>query len=227
MSPSTLPLKEYSVDTPRQTLLKGAEHLLKSVPNWNPGKTYYEDTKHVTKISHDTIDGDYWCARRTALRDIPIDKFKSAIIGTTEIGFTHSDHEINYVHEIESMQVRNIQNYEDNGWSYTIHAIYDFGFPLNKRSFNELVHVFVSNDKALVVSVPIAGEVEGVLGSYVSVEEIKWDADSVEWTVATTSKPGGIVPEWVTKLSIGGAIAKDVPNVLAYIESNKFLVQVG
>ncbi|CCG24448.1 hypothetical protein CORT_0F02230 [Candida orthopsilosis Co 90-125] len=221
-------LKQYSVDTPRQTLLADAQQILKSIPNWNVGKTHYEHTNHATKITHDTIDGDYWCARHSVLKDLPIDKFKSAIIGTTEIGFTHSDHELHYVHEIESMEVRNTKKYEDNGWSYTIHAIYDFGFPLNKRSFNELVHVFVSNDEALVVSVPIEGEIEGVLGSYVSVEEIKWgNGDSVEWTVATTSKPGGIVPDWVTRLSIGGAIAKDVPNVLEYIESKKFLVHVG
>lgn len=221
-------LKQYSVDTPRQTLLADAQQILKSIPNWNVGKTHYEHTNHATKITHDTIDGDYWCARHSVLKDLPIDKFKSAIIGTTEIGFTHSDHELHYVHEIELMEVRNIKKYEDNGWSYTIHAIYDFGFPLNKRLFNELVHVFVSNDEALVVSVPIEGEIEGVLGSYVSVEEIKWgNGDSVEWTVATTSKPGGIVPDWVTRLSIGGAIAKDVPNVLEYIESKKFLVHVG
>ncbi|KAI5965994.1 hypothetical protein CANMA_003379 [Candida margitis] len=220
-------LKEYSVDTPRQTLLEGSEKVLKSISNWTPGKVYHKDTKHVTRTFHDTIDGDYWCARQSVLKDIPIDKFKSAIIGTTEVGFTHSDHELLYVHEIESMQVRNINKYEDNGWSYTIHAQYEFGFPLNKRSFNELVHVFVSNDRALVVSVPIEGGIEGVLGTYVSVEQIKWNGNSVDWTVATTSSAGGNIPDWVTKLSIGGAIAKDVPNVLAYIESERFLVHVG
>lgn len=148
-------LKQYSVDTPRQTLLADAQQILKSIPNWNVGKMHYEHTNHATKITHDTIDGDYWCARHSVLKDLPIDKFKSAIIGTTEIGFTHSDHELHYVHEIELMEVRNIKKYEDNGWSYTIHAIYDFGFPLNKRLFNELVHVFVSNDEALVVSVQL------------------------------------------------------------------------
>ncbi|KAI5967501.1 hypothetical protein KGF57_000341 [Candida theae] len=220
-------LKQYSADTPRQTLLADAEQILKSIPKWETGKTHYEHTKNATKTFHDTIGDNYWCARHSVLKDLPLDKFKTAIIGTTEVGFTHSDHELHYVHEIESVEVRNVKKYDDNGWSYTIHAVYNFGFPLNKRSFNELVHVFVSNDKALVVSVPIAGEVEGVLGSYVSVEEIKWDGDTVEWTMATTSKAGGNIPDWVTKLSIGGAIAKDVPNVIAYIESNEYLVHVG
>ena len=220
--------KQYTTDTPRQTLLTDAEQILKSVPNWEAGKTYYEHTKHVTNTCHDTFNGNYWCARHSILKGIPIDKFKSVIIGTTEVGFTHSNHEPHYVHEIELMQVSNIKTYEDNGWSFTIHAVYNFGFPLKKRLFNELVHTYVYNDRAIVVSVPIAGEIEGVLGSYVSVEEIKWGdgADSVEWTVATTSKAGGFIPDWVTKLSIGGAIAKDVPNVLAYIESKEFLVRV-
>ncbi|KAI5956961.1 hypothetical protein KGF54_000580 [Candida jiufengensis] len=223
----SLPLKEYSIDTPRQFLLEESEKILKSIPNWEKGKSYYQDTSYPVETSHKTIDGNYWCARETELKNIDVEKFKNCIIGTTEIGFTHSNHELNYVHPIQEMIVNDLKKYEDNGWSYTIHALYNFGFPLTKRYFNELVHVFVANDRALIISVPIKGKEDGVLGTYISIEEIKWTAHSVNWIVATTSSAGGMIPDFLTKMSLGGELVKDVPEVLAYINSKHFLVQVG
>ena len=38
--------------------------------------------------------------------------------------------------------------------------------------------------------------------------------------MATTSDAGGNIPKWITKLSVPGAIAKDVPSVLKYIQKH-------
>ncbi|KAI5963177.1 uncharacterized protein KGF55_002969 [Candida pseudojiufengensis] len=223
----SLPLKEYSPDTPRQYLLEESEKIIKSIPNWEKGKKYFEDTSYPVDTVHTTLNGNYWVARNTQLKNIDIEKFKKCIIGTTEIGFTHSNHELNYVHPIKEMIVENLKKYDDNGWSYIIHALYEFGFPLTKRFFNQLVEIYIANDRALIVSVPIKGKEDGVLGTYVSIEEIKWTSNSVDWLVATTSSAGGLVPDFLTKLRLADELVKDVPEVLAYINSKHFLVQVS
>ncbi|WLF81843.1 hypothetical protein PVL30_005644 [Lodderomyces elongisporus] len=224
---STLKLKQYPVDTSREAIFNDSVALLKKIPQWNEGKTFYKSSNYPVYSKHNEVDGDFWCSRETVLKNINVERLRKAIIGTTEQGFTHSDYEPHYVHEISEMQVRNLQQYKD-GWSYTIHAQYNFGFPLSKRTFNELIHIYIDAAKqwALIVSLPIKGALyeHSVLGEYVSLEELKWNDnnDSAEWLVATTSTAGGNVPDWATKWSLAGALAKDVPNVVDLIASKDY-----
>jgi hypothetical protein len=51
-----------------------------------------------------------------------------------------------------------------------------------------------------------------VEGMYVSWERIrKVDGSKTEWVMRTASDAGGVLPGWVQRLGVPGAIAKDVP----------------
>jgi hypothetical protein len=77
-----------------------------------------------------------------------------------------------------------------------------------------------SKNHSVVVSIPInlsstedeelaALEEKGVKGRYASVEHIlELPDDKVEWRMATSSSPGGLVPQFVNDLALPGAISK-------------------
>lgn len=55
-------------------------------------------------------------------------------------------------------------------------------------------------------------EEKGVRGRYVSVESIKeLDGGKVEWTMATSSTPGGNIPQFVAERTMPGKISEVRP----------------
>ncbi|CAK9440075.1 uncharacterized protein LODBEIA_P41750 [Lodderomyces beijingensis] len=229
---SVLKLEQHSVDTPRATIYKEAVSLLETTKQWPSGKTYYKSSSHPVLTKSGPINGDFWALRESHLDNIAVARLHQAIIGTTQIGTsTHTDYEPRYVHEISKVEISQLHTYDD-GWSYAIHVEYTFPFPLAKRTFNEVVHVFTDAGKSsgLVVSLPIEGALydHSVLGAYVAVEELIWSEEhaSADWYVATTSSAGGFVPIWVTNMSLAGALVKDVPNILKLIGDSKHFEDV-
>ncbi|KAL1735377.1 hypothetical protein EV714DRAFT_200874 [Schizophyllum commune] len=69
-------------------------------------------------------------------------------------------------------------------------------------------------------------EEKGVKASYVSVEQLTElnggsEGGKVRWTMATSSHPGGMIPDAITNASLAGEIAKDVPNFLSFLKGVK------
>lgn len=60
-----------------------------------------------------------------------------------------------------------------------------------------------------------------VLGVYTAVETVRIldDSGDIEWTMATASDAKGVLPMWVQKLSLPGAIPKDVSYFMDWIAS--------
>lgn len=56
-----------------------------------------------------------------------------------------------------------------------------------------------------------------VRGAYTSVERLREAPGGIEWTMATVSDAGGVVPAWVQRLAVPAQIAKDVDLFLGWI----------
>ena len=74
------------------------------------------------------------------------------------------------------------------------------------------------NDMALLPTSSYCGKSKGVVvGTYASVEYIYTDKnDSIQWIMATSSDAAGVLPQWMQKKALPGAIAKDVPLFLEW-----------
>ncbi|CAK9440076.1 uncharacterized protein LODBEIA_P41760 [Lodderomyces beijingensis] len=230
---ATMKLKQYSVDTPRETIFQDATALLETIPKWKEGKTFFEGTTHETETKGEVIDDDFWVAAKAHFQDVNLERLRKAIIGTEEAGFSHSDYEPHYKHEISQVQVQGEQfTTFANGWSYKVRTEYSFSFPFSKRTFNQLVHVFVDPIKrwALIVSLPIKGPLfpDSVLGEAVTVEELSWKAERdgpAEWLIASTSGAGGNIPHWASNYALAGILVKDVPNVVDLISGSDYFTE--
>lgn len=224
----------------RDTLLAESKTILKSVTNWKPGKQFKSNVipETITTSTYFTTnirDNQFWCARESLIPSAYKQKVIDCLIGTANIGSTHSDHEVNYVEEFDSLKISNVTEYPDGGWSYELHANYKFGtIGISNRMFYESVHIYKfdksnqteEDDKdtkcAYIISVPIDGPTGSfVIGKYHSIEKISWsdnkDSD-LKWIMATTSDAGGYLPRWLTNMILPGAISNDVPSVLKYIQ---------
>ena len=63
---------------------------------------------------------------------------------------------------------------------------------------------------------------EVVEGRYVSWERIwKVDEGKTEWVMRTASDAGGVLPAWMQRLGVPGAIAKDVPLAVKFVVERK------
>lgn len=203
----------------RTKLLNESKSILDSVTSWKPHKEYHHSA--IPTILYTTNkNSEFWCCRKSIIPNEYQEGLLECIIGQPTKGSTHSDHEARYIKEISSITVDDIQEYED-GWSYKLVADYDFGGLLSKRRFYELQQVYKFENCAYILSIPIDGPSRNdyIIGKYHSIERLSWGNQDggVEWMMATTSDPGGYIPKWITKLSVPGAIAKDVPSVLNYI----------
>ena len=60
-----------------------------------------------------------------------------------------------------------------------------------------------------------------VLGAYTSVERFKKTPDGIEWLMGTVSDAKGVLPGWMQKMAVPGAVAKDVDMFLAWISKER------
>lgn len=210
----------------RTTLLNESKSVIESISSWKHIKECHTTDLSITTSLYSTIrNNEFWCCRKSIIPGELKHRLLECIIGQPTQGLTHSDHESNYIKEITRIKVDDIQEYHD-GWSYKLIADYNFGGILSKRKFYEFQQVYKFDNCAYILSIPIQGESnkEYVIGKYHSIERLSWsnenEKDGIEWIMATTSDAGGNIPKWITKLSVPGAIAKDVPSVLKYIQKH-------
>lgn len=71
----------------------------------------------------------------------------------------------------------------------------------------------------LVISIPysLPSETGYTRGKYVSVEHVAELPDGkVEWTMAVSSDPGGLVPKFISEMSMPSKISEDVPSFVKW-----------
>ncbi|RLV96614.1 Inner nuclear membrane protein SRC1 [Spathaspora sp. JA1] len=215
-----------TMDT-RDNLLKQSIDTIDSIGQWHSSKSFNYKLKSGGDIQVQTfktlIANKSWFARTSNIPTKYHDKLIHCITGTSEPGTTHSDYEQRYIDEITSVECSEICQFPD-GWSYKVKAKYDFGLFIQKRVFYELVNIYKGDGYVYVISQAVKGEEGGfVVGTYDSIERITWTEDNkLIWTMATTSNPGGLIPTWLTNLTIPSAIAKDVPRVLNLVSTTDF-----
>ncbi|KAG7662128.1 uncharacterized protein J8A68_004390 [[Candida] subhashii] len=215
----------------RDAIIANSRNIIDTAPKWPTSKTF----KYIlppsklniqVNVSKKLIDNKLWFSRTCKIpNSYPyLQDIISYISGTSQLGTTHSDYELEYIHELKSVECNDITTNSD-GWSYFLKAVYEFGFPIKDRVFNEWVHVYKSGENCVYVisqSVNSDAQPSGkVVGEYNSIEKVSLEEDGLSWTMATVSDPGGSIPQWLTNWSMPKSIAKDVPSVLLWINGLK------
>lgn len=107
-------------------------------------------------------------------------------------------------------------------WEESVHKL---PAPMKKRVFPVLQVTAITEDRREFMVVQIAARDpdatprngSAVLGAYTSVERFRQTEHGVEWIMGTVSDARGILPRWIQKRAVPGAIAKDVDMFLAWI----------
>ncbi|KAG8785396.1 hypothetical protein FRC12_017656 [Ceratobasidium sp. 428] len=216
------------------SVLAAAKALLEDIPSgWRQGREY-----HGVKTSSRSP----WFSR-TSLHspaDGTFDEFWDCL------GVNHSVHEQQYIPEIQSaVSLGTFGAFE--GWS----LLYKFSPPLSNRIFTLLIASVLEDTEprqGYVISLPFDvgcsfawfinpgsrtkvstneelknKEPKGVRGRYVSVERVRELDGQVEWTMATMSNPGGMVPLFLSNSQMPSKIAEDVPHVLEWLKGKRVI----
>lgn len=219
-------------------LLQLAEEVVSKVQSWAKGKVYTSQIDGVTihtRTYTGDLNHDFWAGRVTEFdTDRYWKYFDEYIVGSLlDNSNSHTHYEKEYIHQLYDFKLYDhdlgLVPSDYTGVTYLAKLYYTFGFPLKNRMFSELVHVLRANDgsHAFVISLavdPLLLEKESasfVAARYTSVEKVEKKGEKMKWTMATCSDPGGLIPTFVTKASIKGAIAKDVPSFLTWANQKK------
>ncbi|KAG9026628.1 hypothetical protein FRB95_008655 [Tulasnella sp. JGI-2019a] len=160
------------------------------------------------------------------------------------LGVDHAQHEAQYIPEIVNASLlKTVEPNVSEVWS--LH--YNLGPMLSPRTFTIVLMTKLSEASSfpplregLVVSIPFntssdqnLSELEGqwgeggkgkvgVKGKYAAVEWIRELGNGkVEWRMATTSIPGGMIPGFLATGAIPGAISKDVKHFLEWMAKSR------
>ena len=97
------------------------------------------------------------------------------------------------------------------------------------REFLTAIHTreTIPEEEFFVISRPVihddaAERSDFVRGQYESIERVRFlkNSTEVEWITATSSNPGGSVPNFVVERTMPSKISEDVPSYLKFIASN-------
>ncbi|KZT35074.1 hypothetical protein SISSUDRAFT_1051962 [Sistotremastrum suecicum HHB10207 ss-3] len=143
--------------------------------------------------------------------------------------------ESTFIPELEKVTL--VKELSSFGSIWTLY--YKFPPPVSPRVFTvyQLTHLPPSSPgipkEGYIVSIPIdlsspgdealaEKEEKAVRGRYVSVEYIKELEDGgVEWIMATSSTPGGNIPNFVAEHSMPSQISNDVPHYIEWMQKQK------
>lgn len=233
------PLKDLSKLSSKGLLEQSREIIESMATSWNRNKSYqfrYDDQTITTQIyTKDHLNDDYWAGRITTWSDGFSKEFKQGLfsrfmkygVGLLEsLEESHTEYEKEYIDIFYGSKLKPFELEETDpsytSISYLAECYYDLGFPLKKRVFYELIHVLKSVDgsEAYVISLAVDpshltdSKSSFVHAVYTSIEKFTYQNEELSWKMCTCSDPGGLVPSYITKLSIKNAISKDVPSFL-------------
>lgn len=239
---NSTPLKDIS-QLDSQKLLKESKHIIESVTQWNKSKHFTYSLKTGKEVGvqtyTSTINDDYWCARDSSLEELGDERasvyqdlLKYIVGSPVEEKKTHTKYETKYVEEIYDYKLETVEmaNSANNSITYKGQMFYKFQFPLQKRVFHELLHIVKVDDDSEAYVITLAldpslfkeSATSFVPARYTSIEKISYDVSTKRliWTMATCSSAGGYVPNWMVKLGLPPAVAKDVPHFLNWSQSD-------
>ncbi|TFK55064.1 hypothetical protein OE88DRAFT_1732340 [Heliocybe sulcata] len=217
------PLKPSEVP-PEDAILAAANEVLESTKSWKQGKSYFNNTVKTFSRPKGPHDGAGWYCRVSehTADDATFDEFWS------KLGNDKPENEMKFIGDIKKVTL--IKRISDTQAIWSMY--YNFPPPISPRVFTvvQIVHLNTASPRTgLVISLPIdlGGDPEllqlqekGVMGRYVSVERIlELDDGKVEWRMATSSTPGGRIPQFVAEKSMAGKISEDVPHFLHWFHT--------
>lgn len=226
-------------------LIKEADEIIDSMESWQNTSNHNYNLKNgsvFVPIYKKTLNNESWCGRVSDFKEFDASfrkryyhNFVKYIIGSlSDLTKTHTEYETKYVHEIYEYRISpvNLEGAQPDTLSYVLEAYYKFQFPLKRRVFYELIIVHKPQPVAgiqsgFVVSLPIDPKLfknarpnDYVIAKYTSIEKFTFNPETsaLKWSMCTSSTPGGYVPNWMVEMSIGGAVAKDVPGFINFCE---------
>ncbi|CAA7270914.1 unnamed protein product [Cyclocybe aegerita] len=217
---------------PEEDIIAEGIKLIESTTTWKAGKSFFKDTVKTCHRPKRPEDGAPWHCR--------VSEHKPEEIGFDalwdKLGKNKARNEMQFIHDIKKVtKVKEISSTATIWTSY-----YMFPPPVSPRVFTVVQVTHVSESKprtGIIVSIPIdisgdeelhALEEKGisvVKARYTAVERIiELENGNVEWRMATSSTPAGLIPTFIAESAVPKKIAADVPQFLKWyqsLESNK------
>jgi len=204
-------------------ILSAGRSVLDSVDTWKPGKSFANHTVKTFSRPKGPGDGAAWYSRLSEHdgSDVSFEEFWD------KLGANKAENEKNFIHDIKKVAL--VKQISPNQSVWTLY--YTFSPPISPRVFTVLqtTHLDAENREGWVVSLPIdlstdpdlaKIEEQGARGRYTSVERLKELPNGmVEWKMATSSTPGGSIPQFIVDRTMAGKISDDVPHFLKWYKS--------
>ncbi|KAF8197522.1 hypothetical protein BJ912DRAFT_78170 [Pholiota molesta] len=212
---------------PEDEIVEQGKKLIEATESWKAGKTFFEIV-HTSSRPKLAGDGAPWYCRFSEHKpsDITFDQLWD------KIAHNKAENELQFIHEIKkAVKVKDIS---PTASIWTLY--YTFTPPVSPRVFTELQVVHFSESKprtGLVISLAIdltgQGDEElhlleehGTKGRYVSVERImELENGNTEWRMATSSTPGGSIPNFIVDSTMAKKISSDVPQFMKWFSTHK------
>ncbi|KAI0372923.1 hypothetical protein BV20DRAFT_963358 [Pilatotrama ljubarskyi] len=230
MSESTLhlsitPVKSSEIPS-EDEIIKAGKELLEGTSSWKQGKSYQHNKVKTYSRAKGPKDGAGWYARVSEhpKEDATFDEFWS------KLGENKAENEMQYMPEIKKVTLIKRISPTQSVWS----LFYHFPPPVSPRVFTVVQTTWLSTESprtGIIVSLPVdlsdnadlaKMEEKGVKGRYASVERIQeLENGKVEWRMATSSTPGGKIPQFVAESSMASTISRDVTHFLEWLHANR------
>ncbi|KAI8989689.1 hypothetical protein BD414DRAFT_313929 [Trametes punicea] len=209
-----------------QEIIEAGKQLLESTKSWKQGKTYQRNKVKTFHRAKGPRDGTAWYCRVSehTKEDATFEEFWS------KLGENKAENEMQFIPEIKKVTLIKRISPTQSVWS----LYYQFPPPVSPRVFTVVQTTWLSTDTprtGIIVSNPIdlsdnaeyaKMEGKGVKGRYVSVELLRELGDGrVEWRMATSSTPGGKIPQFVADSSMASTISRDVTHFLEWLHKNR------
>ncbi|RPD66414.1 hypothetical protein L226DRAFT_542957 [Lentinus tigrinus ALCF2SS1-7] len=222
---SITPLKISEIPA-EDVIIKAGQEVLDSTATWKQGKTYQKNTVKTFHRSKGPKDGAAWYARVSehTKEDATFDEFWS------KLGVNKAENELQFIPDIKKVKLIKRISPTQSVWT----LYYHFPPPVSPRVFTVVQTTWLSEATprtGIIVSIPVDVtedaeyaklEEKGVKGRYVSVERLQeLDDGKVEWRMATSSTPGGNIPQFVADSSMASTISHDVTHFLAWLHKNR------
>ncbi|KAI0705863.1 hypothetical protein BC835DRAFT_1261215 [Cytidiella melzeri] len=196
---------------PEDVLINQGRALIEGTSSWQKGKTFY---KVVHTSSRPKVKGEpagwYHRVSEHAAEEASFDELWD------KLGKNKGENEVNYVKEVKKATLVKQISPTQAIWS----MYYKFSPPVSPRVFTVLQTIQfneTSPRNGMIVSIPVdlspdpslaKMEEKGVKARYASIELLtELEGGKTEWKMATTSRAEGLIPQFLTELSMPGSIS--------------------
>ncbi|KAJ8473311.1 hypothetical protein ONZ51_g7949 [Trametes cubensis] len=216
---SITPVKVSEIPS-EEAIIKAGKQILESTMSWKQGKTYQHNKVKTFSRSKGPKDGAGWYCRVSehTKEDATFDEFWS------KLGENKAENEMQFIPEIKTVTLIERISPTQTIWSLEYHfppahLPSDLHGPpygcAEHRVAQDGVHVSENAEY-------VKKEAKGAKGRYVAVERLRELEDGkVEWRMATSSTPGGSIPQFIAESSMASTISRDVTHFLEWLHKNR------